>query len=69
MAFTTKDYSPDHLADILAGTRHVLATTWELSWLTKDEAELVAFLIHVIRTGPGLVTEFFTFQLAGFWGD
>ncbi len=68
MAFTAKDYSPDDLADILAGTRKVLATTWELAWLRKEEAELVAFLVHVLRTEPRLLTESFAFQMAGFWG-
>ncbi len=35
MAFNIKDYSPDDLADILAGTQEILNTTWELSLLPK----------------------------------
>ncbi len=67
MAFTAKDYSPDDLADILAGTRQVLEATWELSWLNKDVGELVAFLIHAARKDPQLVTEPFIANVASFW--
>ncbi len=67
MAFTTKDYSPDDLADILAGTRHVLEATWELSHLPRDKAELIAFLIHALRTDPQLLTEAFIENVAKFW--
>ncbi len=67
MAFIIKDYSPEDLADILAGTQEILDTTWELSLLPKDVAELVAFLIHTIREEPKLVTESFIANIAKYW--
>ncbi len=68
MNFISRDYSPDDLADILAGMQAVLDTTWELSWLRAEEAEMVAFLIHVLRTEPRLLTESFAFKVAGICG-
>ncbi len=67
MAFTIKDYSPDDLADILSGTQGILNTTWELSLLPMDVAELVAFLIHTLREEPKLVTETFLANIAKYW--
>ncbi len=67
MAYTIKDYSPEDLADILAGAQAVLNTTWELSLLSKDQAELVAFLIHTLRNEPKLVTETFIANIAQYW--
>ncbi len=67
MALTATDYSPDDLADILAGTRKVLDATWELSWLDKSRAELVAFLVHALRQDPRLVTAPFIANVTSFW--
>ncbi len=67
MAFTATDYSPDDLADILAGTRQVLEATLELSHLPRDKAELIAFLIQTLRTDPPLSTEAFIENVAKFW--
>ncbi len=67
MAFTIKDYSPDDLTDILAGTQGILNTAWELSLFPKDVAELVAFLVHTLREEPKLVTEAFIANIAKYW--